>query len=512
MDKPALDSDEPKIPATYHSHKLKYTKTVSTSDATKTGKAIFEVKETTDIKQMIAFSIDLMYNKQFPHVKLRGFGKNMEKCVFIAEQMKRKVRNLHQINTIETIQTVERFVPVLEEEGYYAFEKIKNQTVLTVTLSRVTPLNQKAAGYQKPLESKFVSTRDPREYIRYVLEEKKIPTKKKLMSAKREGRPFKADEEFDDRYEKEGEGHDHGALDEAKNRDDRPFGQQHPRPGRDGNKGRAFYGAKEGESIGKDQEGHGEGQEEGKNWSKNQRSRASVGGKWGRDPTHNEDTQNRPQSEHRAKKWDSHAPRNGKDEPRRNQDTHHAENWDDDPRANNPTSHTRTNRPWKGPGEPKHSRPSDHRASLGGGRKEDHEADDHYKQDRNNRLSVAGGERRRRPPTQKDNEGDNKPQVDYKVTLAKFEPKNREPRNQDDHRDDRRDDRKDAPDQTEAPRQPHPKPRRPHQAKDDHERPHHNDDEYVKKPTKKAKTSKSEKWRKNPEVEYVAKSEVEKKE
>lgn len=201
MSTPGVIADEPKIPATYHQNKAKYSKTVISSDATKPTKAIFEVKESTEIRQLIAFAIDLMCNKQFPHVKFRGFGKNMERAVWAAEQLKRKIRNLHQINAIETVQITERFVPVVEEEGYYPFEKVKSQTVLNVTLLRQTPLNVKHVGYQKPLESKFVSTRDPREFIRHVLEEKKVPTKKRLMAEKREGKPFRYENDFDDDME-----------------------------------------------------------------------------------------------------------------------------------------------------------------------------------------------------------------------------------------------------------------------------------------------------------------------
>ena len=186
MEKPENNFEGRKVPESYFANKSKYKKTVSSNDTSKQQKSVFEVKETTDGCQLVAFSIDLMYNKLFPSVKLRGTGKLMAKCIFVAEQMKRKVRNLHQINTIETVQIKEMFAPEIESEGFYAFERVKVQTVFCITLMRQTPLGSKQAGYQKPLESKFVSTRDPRDYIWFVLEEKKVPKKKKLMAEKRE--------------------------------------------------------------------------------------------------------------------------------------------------------------------------------------------------------------------------------------------------------------------------------------------------------------------------------------
>lgn len=478
MDKSGWDAEDPKIPTTFHTNKAKYAKTVSTSDTTKTGKAIFEVKESTDIKQMIAFSIDLMYNKQFPHVKLRGFGKNMEKCVFIAEQMKRKVRNLHQINAIETVQTIERFVPIAEEDGYYAFEKIKSQTVLTITLSRQTPLNVKNPGYQKPLESKFVSTRDPREYIRYVLEEKKVPTKKKLMAAKREGKPFRQggdDDEGDDfrdhRSREESPDNMHNKQ-KWEERGPGPVTHQRQRP--ETNKGRSYF----------DNRG-GDGRESGEDGSRARQisfnARGSEGGKWGRDPGHHDDLRNRNQSERRPKQWHDKPEKDQNDNNKH--DTDHAEDWDDDPKAHNSNYNPR-NRPWKGPGEYNYPRRSDNRGQSGNQDRDYRAKDDHHNQDRQGRTYDDQQKGNRKNYSQKEaSDFEEKAPLDSKITLAKFEPRPHQPT---------------FYDTADAHRHGPNKPRR-----------HDKDDEYVIRdnPPKANKPLKHDKWRKNNEVEYVEKKE-----
>ena len=208
MNSEVANIDVNKIPETYYTNRGKYKKTIKTDDQIKNSKTVLEVKESTDIKQLTAFVIDLMYNKQFPHVKLKGISKNMSKCVLVAEQIKRKIRNLHQINQIQTLETKESFIPDEESEDYYPFQQVKNQTLLLITLSKQTPLNIKQPGYQKPIEIKFVSTRDPREYIRYVLEEKKVPKKKKVMAEQREEDEKQGNRkqfDFDDECEIEGD-------------------------------------------------------------------------------------------------------------------------------------------------------------------------------------------------------------------------------------------------------------------------------------------------------------------
>lgn len=551
MEKPVLDSEEPKIPATYYANKSKYVKSVITNDTTKFSKAVIEVKETTDIKQLIAFSIDLMYNKQFPHVKLRGFGKNMEKCVFVAEQMKRKVRNLHQINVIETIQITERFVPQVEAEGYYAFEKVKNQTVLNITLSRQTPLNLKQAGYQKPLESKFVSTRDPREYIRYVLEEKKVPTKKRLMAEKREGKPFKMEGEFDDDPHGD-EGFREGHAEDEESQKQKQWqtmfeGPKYYRPGKGNNQGRLFYGNKEkdGEAAQKKPAEATDGQKKDKPEGEKEAQAPARDRDWDRDrdqrppQRHHEGGRDfhpkeRHQSSHGGRRWDSQRDRNDDYDRPYGKEAEHAENWDD-------PVHTESNgrqqgRFWRGHSgyksqryndsnkdhfnDPRDNhRPNDrpykskpHHNHHHNDRREDNphwqpQRDHPHPQDRPQQWQSQRDHPHDRPQhwqSQRDHPQDRpQTQVEVKVTLNKFEPKPKpaykkdRQRPQDDYQYNESQKREDRPKTTAA---PHPEgessPSQPPQGGDS-SAPHH----------RPAKKPKHPKWRKQVDYEYVEKPE-----
>lgn len=178
--------DRPKIPPAYETEKHLYKKTVEHDKIERTKNHLL-VKNSTDVKKSVAFCIDLMYNKQYPNVKISAVSQNMDKAVFIAELLKRKIRNLHQVNTLETFHYKEIYTPTEADDTHYKFELDRFSTVLVIKLSRQQPSNTKQFGYQTPLESKFVSSRDPREYIKYVLEQAREPKKKELISKTRQG-------------------------------------------------------------------------------------------------------------------------------------------------------------------------------------------------------------------------------------------------------------------------------------------------------------------------------------
>ena len=153
---------------------------------TKRVKSHMFIKKQTNVQKCVAYCIDLMYNKQYPYVKLSAISQNMDKAVFIAEQLKRKVKNLHQINELETFHYNEVYTPKEEPtEERFKFKISKFSTSFMITLTRVVPKNKTHYGYQIPLQINLVSPRDPRDYIKYVLEQSRQPKKKELMSNSR---------------------------------------------------------------------------------------------------------------------------------------------------------------------------------------------------------------------------------------------------------------------------------------------------------------------------------------
>lgn len=148
-------------------------------------KSHLEIKDKTDINKCLAFCLDLMLNKTYHHVRLYAFGNQFDRCIMIAELLKRKLKNLHQVVTFETHEFTKTYTPIVEEPGFVKFKKIKLKTVINILLSKTTPSNTKQAGYQKPIDAELVSKSDPRLFIDSVLKQSKQPKKKMLMSEAR---------------------------------------------------------------------------------------------------------------------------------------------------------------------------------------------------------------------------------------------------------------------------------------------------------------------------------------
>jgi hypothetical protein len=77
----------------------------------------------------------------------------MENSVKLAELIKHRVRDLHQVNTISTIEIIDEYEPLEEGLDQLKFERL--QTMLTITLSK-TPLDNQDIGYQSPIPTSEV--------------------------------------------------------------------------------------------------------------------------------------------------------------------------------------------------------------------------------------------------------------------------------------------------------------------------------------------------------------------
>ena len=86
-------------------------------------------------------------------VVIKGISNAMENSVKLAELIKHRVRDLHQVNTITTITIVDEYEPLEEGLDYLKFERL--QTMLTITLSK-NPLDSQEVGYQVPIPTSEV--------------------------------------------------------------------------------------------------------------------------------------------------------------------------------------------------------------------------------------------------------------------------------------------------------------------------------------------------------------------
>lgn len=91
--------------------------------------------------------------EQYDQIVLKALGKAISKTVTIAEVVKRRVPNLHQITDIESAEISYQYQPL--EEGLEPVTKQRNVSSITITLS-TTPLDTNHPGYQAPIDPALV--------------------------------------------------------------------------------------------------------------------------------------------------------------------------------------------------------------------------------------------------------------------------------------------------------------------------------------------------------------------
>ncbi|KAL9654719.1 hypothetical protein ABK040_008516 [Willaertia magna] len=86
--------------------------------------------------------------QQYDAVVLKAMGKAIQKAVTIAEVLKRRVPNLHQITSIESQTIEDQYAP--QEEGLDTKTQTRIKSSITITLSK-KPIDKSHVGYQEPI-------------------------------------------------------------------------------------------------------------------------------------------------------------------------------------------------------------------------------------------------------------------------------------------------------------------------------------------------------------------------
>lgn len=216
------------IPENFLHFKHKYRVTTGDNKISLNQKSHLEIKESTDVRKCLAYCIDIMFNKEIPHVRLSSVSNNMDRCIMVAELLKRKVKNLHQVNTFQILSYKQVFTPTVKEKGFEKFELQKSKTVLHILLSRQGPSNKTQAGYQKPIGIELVSKKDPRDYMNRVLDETLQVKKKKIMSEVRDMYLYSDSESeiYDDYYAHNGQRNQNSGQSSQNNVYRRPVNQR----------------------------------------------------------------------------------------------------------------------------------------------------------------------------------------------------------------------------------------------------------------------------------------------
>merc|ERR1719346_373223 len=95
-----------------------------------------------------------------PQVCIKASGNALTKAVTLAEVVKRRFKDLHQITTLGSTQIVDEYEPL--EEGLDKVTDTRSVSVIEIKLSKEA-LDTSDKGYQPPLDPSEVKEYDPEE-------------------------------------------------------------------------------------------------------------------------------------------------------------------------------------------------------------------------------------------------------------------------------------------------------------------------------------------------------------
>lgn len=105
------------------------------------------------VRNYITYATSLLTEKGHEAVTLKGMGRAINKTVTIAEIIKRRIPNLHQLTEIGSVNITDTWEPL--EEGLNTLETTRHVSVISITLSSVE-LDTSKSGYQQPLPEEQV--------------------------------------------------------------------------------------------------------------------------------------------------------------------------------------------------------------------------------------------------------------------------------------------------------------------------------------------------------------------
>merc|ERR1712050_451684 len=98
-----------------------------------------------------------------PKVVIKASGSALTKAVTLAEVIKRRFKDLHQITALGTTEIVDEYEPL--EEGLNKVTDTRSVSTIEITLSKEA-LDTSNKGYQPPIDASLVKEYDPDEMAR----------------------------------------------------------------------------------------------------------------------------------------------------------------------------------------------------------------------------------------------------------------------------------------------------------------------------------------------------------
>ena len=101
------------------------------------------------MQRYIKYAMDLLEKgDDVDEVRIRAMGRAIHKAVSVAEVVKRRMPQLHQVNEIGSIDVDEAWEPL--EEGLDRVETTRHVSFIVIALSKSPPADVAQPGYQAP--------------------------------------------------------------------------------------------------------------------------------------------------------------------------------------------------------------------------------------------------------------------------------------------------------------------------------------------------------------------------
>ena len=129
----------------------KYRRVFKEQDPPKDG----EIRVTTQgrVNFYVSYATRLLIEGDATEFLITATGQALSKAVQVAEVVKRRIPNLHQVTKVGTLEIEDEFEPL--EEGLGKVVEKRPVSFINITISKV-PLDENNVGYQKPLDPSLV--------------------------------------------------------------------------------------------------------------------------------------------------------------------------------------------------------------------------------------------------------------------------------------------------------------------------------------------------------------------
>jgi len=141
-----------------------YRRVIRPLDGEKTKTADDEIRITSKGRTgtYVSYCCKLFNEKEEKQFTLKATGQAIATAVTVAEVVKRRFKEIHQVTKLGSVEVEDEWEPI--EEGLDTITMKRNVSFIEITLARDESLvDKKAPGYQAPIDQSLVVEMDPEE-------------------------------------------------------------------------------------------------------------------------------------------------------------------------------------------------------------------------------------------------------------------------------------------------------------------------------------------------------------